>query len=210
MDLWIFDNDGTLYDDRQVGQQFSIKFAEYTAHLLAIPTNQVATLVVELKQKWSTDFSVLALAWEYGLDIEQVVNNTYMQLSLNDCGLMPDDQKAQTLKAIVAKKVILTNNPSRFAHRVLSHLDLTGFFSDVVGMVEVGCKLKPNIQAYQTILDRHPGYERFIFCDDSLINLDAAKKIGWLTIWCKPAHIMETVCDHLVVNSFQELAKLEL
>jgi len=76
-------------------------------------------------------------------------------------------------------------------------------------MEEAGFCEKLNPQAYKVVENRHRGYNRIIFCDDSLKNLETARSLGWTTIWCKPKNaIPETESGHLVISSFEELKKI--
>jgi HAD superfamily hydrolase (TIGR01509 family) len=210
MDLWVFDNDGTLYNDFGAGEKFMKILYQYVHRLLNIPVDQVPSEVVRLKEKWRTEFSILALMKEYGIDFLEIVDNTYLKIKLEECNIAtPDTSRLNVLNSIGSLKVVFTNNPSVFARYVLSYVGLAACFSDFIGMEETGFWEKPNPQAYKIVEERHRGFERIIFCDDSLKNLETAHKLGWTTVWYKPPGMeIKGGQNHFVISSFEELKKL--
>lgn len=211
MDLWVFDNDGTLYDDSDTQEKFMDIFHEYSSSLLGVPIQEVSIRLVELKNKWNTEFSIIALMREFEVDYADVVCNTYLRVDLEKCNVPKSDlMRKKVLDGILSEKIVLTNNPSIFARRILSHIGLVNCFSDFIGMEETRFFGKPDMRAFQIVESRHPNYDRIIFCDDSLINLDAAHKMGWTTVWCKSLNADggETNGKHLVINSFNEIRNI--
>lgn len=211
MDLWVFDNDGTLYDDSETHKNFMDIFCEYSSNLLRVPIHEVSIRLVELKNKWNTEFSIIALMREFEVDYADVVSNTYLKVDLEKCNVPKSDlMRKKVLNSILSEKIVLTNNPSIFARRILSHIGLANCFSDLIGMEETRFFGKPDMRAFQIVESRHPNYDRIIFCDDSLKNLDAAHKMGWITIWYRPlnADNGEVGGKHLVINSFNEIRNI--
>ena len=212
MDLWVFDNDGTLYDDFGAGEQFMRIFFRYFSELLDISIEQVSSEIVRLKTKWNTEFSILALVKEHNVGFAEIVNHTYLKIKLEECNITtPDIAKFNILNSIKSRKVVFTNNPSIFARYVLSYIGLAECFSDFIGMEETRFCLKPDPNAYRVVENRHREFNRIIFCDDSLVNLEAASKLGWVTVWCKPKDAgFYLGKSHLIVSSFNDLLELEL
>lgn len=210
MDLWVFDNDGTLYNDSMVEKQFMRILTQYVSELLNIELNRVPAEILLLKKKWNTDATVLALAKEQIVGFAKFVSDTYLKIKLEECNIVaPDITRFAVLDSIKSNKVVLTNNPATYARYVLSYIGLADCFIDIIGFEETGFYGKPNMNAYKAVENRHRGYQRIIFCDDSLTNLEAARKLGWITIWYKPPNMnSENGKDHLVINSFEELKKL--
>ena len=210
MDLWIFDNDGTLYDDSETHKNFMEIFSEYSSKLLGVPIQEVSAQLVKLKNKWNTGFPVIALMKEFGIDYSEIVDNTYLKINLEKCNVPKYDHvRKKALDNILADKVVFTNNPSVFARRVLLRLGLDRCFSDFVGMEEACFFGKPDIRAFKALEFRHQGYTRIIFCDDSLKNLEVAHQIGWITVWYRPLIVdVKTGGKHLVVNSFNGIERL--
>jgi len=207
MDLWVFDNDGTLYDDFGADEKFMKILFQYASTLLGIPVEDVPAEIKKLKDKWHTEFSILALMREYSIDFSEMVQNTYLKITLDECGIIaPDIMRFDVLSSIDSHKVVFTNNPSVFAQRVLSYVGLKTCFADFIGIEETNFCEKPNHRAYKVVEGRHGGFNRIIFCDDSLNNLETARRMGWTTIWCKPKNLnVEMGRGHIVISSFKEL-----
>jgi len=210
LDLWVFDNDGTLYDDSATQERFMEIFCEYSSNLLGVPIKETSVQLLKLKNKWNTEFSIIALMNEFGVDYSEVVNNTYLKVDLEKCNVpKSDSMRKQALDDILAEKIVFTNNPSIFARRVLSRLGLDGCFSDFVGMEETCFFGKPDTRAFKAVESRHQGYDRIFFCDDSLKNLEVAHQMGWITIWFNSKNMkMEAEHDHLVIGSFEEIIRI--
>lgn len=211
MNLWVFDNDGTLYDDFGAGQQFMKIFYEYYAESYGNRSGCMVEEVDNLKDKWNTEFSILALMKEYGVDFERIVQETYLKINLQSCNIpSPDLARLEAINSLQGRKVVLTNNPSVFAKRVLSFVGLEQCFMSIIGMEETQFLGKPDAHAYRTVERLYPGFDRILFCDDSLKNLDGARALGWTTIWCKPKSAdAQAGAGHIVINSFQELKQIE-
>lgn len=211
MDLWVFDNDGTLYDDSGTHRSFIEIFSEYSSTLLGVSTKEASEQVTRLKSKWSTEFSAVALMREFGISYSEIVANTYLRIDLEKCNVPGFDlARKRALDAIMGEKIVFTNNPSVFARRVLSYVGLEKCFSDFVGMEETNFSGKPNLGAFQYVESRHPGHGRIIFCDDSCKNLDVALKMGWNTVLYQPSHVeADTIShEHIIISSFSELSNL--
>lgn len=207
MNLWVFDNDGTLYDDTTLSEQFmKIAFAYYGS-ILSIPSDEIPNEIARLKKKWKTQFSIIAVAKEYGIDFADAVNNTYFRVKLEECRISnPDLVKSEVLNSLPGRKIVFTNNPSTWARRVLSYAGLLNCFSDIIGMEETRFCIKPQREAYRVVEERHKGFDRIIFCDDSLKNLETARQLGWTTVWYRSPHARAEIADgHVVISSFDEL-----
>lgn len=210
MDLWVFDNDGTLYDDFGTQKIFMEIFSGYSSNLLGVPPQEVPAQLAKLKNKWNTEFSVIALMKEFGVDYSEMVNNTYLKIDLKKCNVPKfDPVRKRALDNILEKKIVFTNNPSAFARRVLLYAGLESCFSDFVGMEEANFFGKPDLRAFKIVEARHPECSRIIFCDDSLKNLDAAHQMGWTTILYKPLSVdSEAGGKHLTISSFDGIKGL--
>lgn len=210
MDLWIFDNDGTLYDDTSLNHAFSEIMTVYVSRIVGCSVEEATALIAMLKIKHQTMFSILAITREFGIDFEKAVYDTYLQLNLKDCGIVSIDTERKTaLCNLSGDKIVFTNNPSGFARRVLVQVGLFECFNDCIGMEETGFLSKPDPRAFEIIHNRFQGYRQIFFCDDSLENLEIGKQYGWRTIWFQSRLTTKVsgtvVCGHPVLRSFADL-----
>ncbi|HEY4509494.1 MAG TPA: HAD-IA family hydrolase [Candidatus Paceibacterota bacterium] len=213
MDLWVFDNDGTLYDDRLAHLEFAKQLSWYLAWRLGLwQEEEQASLLKRIKLVYQTSSSVIALKYELDCAIKEVIEETYMRLDLDSCQIPKEDSKRyNALAQIKGRKVVLTNNPSAFARKVLNRVGLAAHFDDIVGMEETGLILKPDPEAFIAVMRRHPDATRVFLCDDSLENLDAAVALGWKTVWYQPDRdIDQGDRTHLVAHSFEEVARIAI
>lgn len=207
IDLWVFDNDGTLYDDKLVHAEFARHLASYLAGYLGIPSADAEIVGKQLRVKYSTSSTVIALVREFKLDISEVIERTYLRIDLDSCQVLTKDpERDEALKHIGGRKLILTNNPSVFARRIVERIGLLRHFDDIVGMEETAFVLKPNPGAFLTVMRRHPDATRIFLCDDSLENLDVAATLGWKTVWYSPNNDgNNSVSPHTILRSFSVL-----
>lgn len=214
MDLWVFDNDGTLYDYQAsaLGSHLRAHMVTYIADRTGLLEATILAQIPDLKQKWQTEFSVVAFQREYDLDFTDFVASTYLLLDFVACGIpTPDAIRDAALTSIREPKVILTANPSGFARRMVEHLELAHHFQAVYGMEETGFIPKQNSAVYAWLQQQHPEASRFILVDDLVANLDAARTQGWQTIhFAPPSHNPGPASDHTTIASFKELHQLSL
>ncbi len=204
--LWVFDNDGTLYDDGAAHQQFRKLLAEYVASKLARSWEEAEELLARIKAEVGKGSVVLALMREFGIDFDDLVQNVYLRIEFAGCiTLVPGLRKH--LLAVPEPKVVLTNNPSEYACKVLQHLGIADCFERIFGMREVGFSLKPDPQAFGTVRQQFPEAEEFVLCDDRVDHLDEARRQGWRTIWYRPSNstLGSETCDHQIISSFEEI-----
>lgn len=212
MDLWVFDNDGTLYDDTLVHEKFNRYLASYLKTRIGIGSEDPGLFAQRLKVKHQTSSAVVGLVREFGLDAQEVIAQTYLLISLEECKVpFWDRDRDEALSRLRGRKIILTNNPSAFAGKVMDRIGLRRHFLDIIGMQEVDFVLKPDPRAFQEVVRRHPDATRIFLCDDSLENLDVAASLGWKTVWYQPdKSIGQGNRTHLVARSFKEVAQIAM
>ncbi len=205
MKLWVFDNDGTIYNDSGAGSSFMELFYAYFARISGKSIESSKEEIGRLKSKWNTEFSILALVKEYKIDFSEIVKETYLRIDPTVFKDGMDISTIQSINNLPGEKIVFTNNPSAYARFVLENLGLSDSFLDVIGMEEMDLKGKPDPFSYEVVEKRFSS-RPIIFCDDSLKNLDAAAQRGWITVWKKPVSVKcPSQLKHLVVESLEEL-----
>lgn len=211
-DLWVFDNDGTLYDDTPSLAQFKKILAAYLAPILGRAAEDIDAEIVRIKKLHRTQSSVVALMKEYGLDYETLVLKTFLAINLEQSGIpTPDIERRRVLQGLRGRKVVFTNNPSAYARKSLSYIGLGDCFDDVIGMEETNFTAKPDDHAYQCVQNRHIGAQRIFFVDDVLENLDTARARGWITFWYNPKDVSNpSPFNHIRICSFRDLSRFHV
>jgi|CXWL01.1.fsa_nt_gi FMN phosphatase YigB (HAD superfamily) len=205
MHVWVFDNDGTLYEDGEAHAQFGqivFEFVKQTYDLKGLDPKYFLNL---LKGKWNTRSSVVALMREYKVEFETLVSETFLRIDFTTCSrIVPNIESRVALDSITSTKVVLTNNPSAYAEKVLHHINLLDLFVEVIGVEKTEFEGKPHDSAYVAVEQRFPQATKIIFCDDILENLDAAKNRGWETVLFDPSGKIQS-SSHKIITSLSEL-----
>ncbi len=180
--LWVFDNDGTLYNDTEIQINFGSILTSFCCLKFGCKNEEVNGLITRLKLKWSTDFSIVALIKEFDLDYSELVDKTYLKVDFT--GVVKEEGVEDILFSLAGQKILFTNNPSEFAKKVLERLNVLDQFSKIVGMSEMNFVCKPNTSAYELIHVLFPDYKasEICFIDDSAKNLNTARLLGWHTV----------------------------
>lgn len=208
--LWVFDHDGTLYDDALAHAQMRRLTAEYVSKALGISTEAGAAEMKRLKEKWGTKFSFVAWSKERGTSAEEFIRETYLRIDLPRCVLKaPDTDRRRALERLVGHKVIFSNSPMLYVERVMRHCDLFDCFTDTIGMELLDLQPKPSPRSFEAVERRHPSFRRIIFCDNDLTNLGPARARGWETILYQEDATVSVRDGHRVICSFDELVEEE-
>ena len=175
------------------------------SRVLGISAIRVQSLAANLKIKHATEFSAVAFVREFGLDFSRIVKDTYLRLDLSV--IRPDPVTLEVLSNLKGEKIVFTANPAAFAQYTLEYLGFLTYFNRVIGMEEVEFVPKDDQRAYrivQELIQSSAG--NIYFCDDTIRNLNAARRLGWTTIWYCPKG--EHGSDHLIVRALSELLGL--
>jgi len=179
-DLWLFDNDGTLYDDGAAYSQFVDLLLAFILSMPGIDETSRQQLILALKNKKAVTATLFALCRDHGLDFNKTVDATFLKIDLGQCQLVsPDLVRKRGLENIQAEKVVFTNNASAYARQVLRYVGLETCFSRIIGVQEMGGLSKSDLKAFQFVQKLFPGREIY-FCDDKREFLDPAR--GWAVL----------------------------
>src|SRR3989344_8595918 len=92
MNLWVFDLDGTLYDDTLAEKVW----IETICGILSKTTGKDPQILIAernpLRDKYKTRSSMIAYAMEYGWEMDYLVAATIKELDLEKCGIQENDQ----------------------------------------------------------------------------------------------------------------------
>ncbi|MEI8339360.1 MAG: hypothetical protein WCF94_01710 [bacterium] len=212
MNLWIFDNDGTLYNDDGIKNNFPDIFSDYVSGIINKRRGELINELPKLKIKWGTNLSALAISREYDIDFNKIVKNTYLKIHLKKRKVKSNKGLRAFLKTIESDdKIVFTNSPSKFAKAILKHNNVSGYFKKVFGIQENNFLEKPDVTSYDNVKKYSEKYDKIFFCDNSIENLNIPSKLGWITILYKNddiKHDKNVLKKHIVVHSFNELSGL--
>ena len=177
----IFDNDGTLYRvEDSFREAVRKKFCEIISKKLGTSYAEAEKIQKRLSKKYgSTGAGVVK---EFGWDYDAFVKATYLAIPIEKY-VRKNKHLIKNLKAMPQKKIVVTNNPSKFAKKILERLGIAYYFDKVLGEEHFDFILKPKIVPYGIALkyfkDLNPG--DVVMIEDSIQNLVTAKKLGMQT-----------------------------
>ena len=98
--------------------------------------------------------------------------------------LVPEQHVAPTLHALAGQKIVFSNAPSFYVHALIEAMQLTPYFTALLGTDNLGLHYKPAPAAYLNLCQQHQlSAHQCIMVDDSAANLHTAKQLGMTTIW---------------------------
>lgn len=202
-DLWVFDNDGTLYTNTSKIQRAIEKLMlEFVCRSYGVCYKNAELLRKALLEKYKTRYTALALRQE-GIDMSQFIRETYLAVVPEEYGISSSEPLLRVLSKLRGEKRVLTNNPSGFAMLILKALGIRHLFSEIVGMEELGFMLKPSLQAFSQLklsLDKEMSV---VVVDDSLENIHVAHSMGCYTVLVGDRCITDDAVD-LQIKSLVE------
>lgn len=182
-DLWVFDNDGTLYEDTCIKLAVTKLMDQFFARAHGVKECEGKLLHEKLKEKHTVSSTLVALHRE-GCSVEAFIQETYLAVDFCAEGVCPPTALVTSVPHLSGEKIILTNNPSEFARKVLTMLGLEGQFSRIYGVCELNYCLKPAMEAFAPLFVAVQEGKRVVYIDDKTQNLLAMKDAGFLTkLW---------------------------
>lgn len=176
----LFDLDETLYP-RVAGlmKEISRRISLYMEDKMGLDPAQVSRLRQEYYERYGTTMRGLQINYEIDPDdylsyVHDIPLEEYIQ---------PNGALDLVLSSIKLEKIVFTNASEEHARRVLRVLGIEHHFSRVVDIRALNYLSKPNLEAYQCILDILGASGReCLIVEDSIRNLQEAKKLGMVTI----------------------------
>ena len=113
------------------------------------------------------------------------------------------------LKSLNGNKYIFSNGNKEHVDEVMDKMKLKSFFKNTANSDEYPNNLKPDILAYNYVIDKFnlDQTKPTLFFEDTIENLETAKKLGWITIligdkfyknYSYVAHIFPTIEKALI------------
>jgi len=180
----VFDNDGTLYDcPIDFERAITAKMIDFLARSLHINEKEVMEKRENLFRKYGIRSTLLVFYFEGIIkDRDAFVQETYLAINPSLYGIKPNPQLKETLMGQFGGDFIVhTNNPAAFAERILTHLGIRDSFDRIFGMFENNLYQKPDIRAFQPLLQYIIGYRAKQYIDNEVPNIIVAERLGFAT-----------------------------
>jgi putative hydrolase of the HAD superfamily len=175
------DLDETVYPPAcGVWEAISDRMERYMHERLGLPLEEIPTMRKTLFQQYGTTLRGLQMT-------RHIDERDYLDF-VHDVGvdrlLKPDPGLREVLLRYPQRKIILTNADRTHSARVIRAVGLEGCFESIIDIYDIAPYCKPMPEAYQAALRiaGETAAERCVFIDDSPLNLDGARALGFLTI----------------------------
>ncbi len=115
------------------------------------------------------------------------------------------------LKNLPGKKVVFSNAPQHYANAVLKLLRIADLFDDIMTVEQTRFRPKPDLFGFRRLMKKH-GVKapQCVMVEDSLENLQAAKRLGMRTVWVTagtryPSYVDVKIRDVMQLPSVRRL-----
>jgi putative hydrolase of the HAD superfamily len=187
--VWFVDLDNTLHDaSKRIFSKLDSTITAFIADELAISEHDANQLRVEYWRRYGATLS--GLVRHHGVKVQHYVDRTHAFI---DEGLVTDwvtvaSGLERALSMLPGRKILLTNAPERYASRVLLALGLKRSFFKCIPIEEMHVhrtlRPKPSRALLRAVAARERvSAENAILVEDSVLNLKAARAIGWRTVF---------------------------
>jgi len=176
-----FDLDDTLYPNSTgLWEMIRQRMSLYMLERLRLPSEKVPAMRKQYYETYGTTLRGLQI--HHSVDPDDYLAFVH-DLPLEEY-LQPQPELRKILLSLPQRRWIFTNADAEHAQRVLSVLGLEDCFAGTIDIRATHFTCKPEIQAYQYAL-AFAGEQIAQSCvlfDDSLVNLRAAKGLGFRTV----------------------------
>ena len=173
---------------------------QYMHEIVGIPENEIPEKRDRLFVEHGTTMRGLNL--EYGIDVQDYLQYVH-GVDLSKV-IQADQNLRAELSALPQPKWIFTNASRQHANTVLELLGIADLFNGVIDVLDTDPWCKPQPEAFEIALKLAGSPEPTVtmFVDDLETNLDAARKLGLLTLRVSAE---EVESKHPVINALAEL-----
>ncbi len=205
--VWLFDLDNTLHDaNTDIFPAINRQMVNYLAEHLQIEEAHADRLRLEYWQRFGATLHGVVRSHRH-IDPEHFLRHTHVLPHLRQ-QIRPMHGVRAVLDRLPGRKLLFTNGPLIYAVSVLRALQIEDIFDGVVAIQHSAYHPKPQAIAYRRLLKRYRlDPRRCIMVEDTLENLETAKRLGMRTVWISRELRSGTWADHKI-RHLRELHQL--
>ena len=201
---WIFDLDNTLHDAQsKIFPLVNTKMNEYISSYLDISLEDASSLRESYWERYGA--TLKGLIKHHNINPIDFLSVTHNLQDFNKL-VLPENNLKKTLSKIQGRKIIYTNAPKTYTHKILKISKIFELFDEIFTIEDSNFIPKPDQDMMNAFLKKYDISEG-VFIDDVKENLIAAKNSGLTTIWItneenQPSYIdkkIEKISDLLSV-----------
>ena len=180
--FWIFDLDNTLHNATpHIFPHINRSMTAYLQQHLLLDEAAASALRVHYWQRYGATLS--GLMRHHGTDPEHFLWHTHQFPNLERM-VLREPRLRHVLKALPGRKVVFSNAPQHYAQAVLKLLRVADLFDDVIAVEQTRYRPKPDSFGFMRLLRRQRiKAAQCVMVEDSLENLQTAKRLGMRTVW---------------------------
>jgi len=204
--LWIFDLDNTLHDATpHIFPHINSSMTAYLQQHLQLDQAAANALRVYYWQRYGATLS--GLMRHHGTDPQHFLSQTHQFPELPRM-VLREPRLRHILKALPGRKVVFSNAPLHYAHAVLKLLRVGDLFDDVMAVEHTRYRPKPDSFGFMRLLRRHRiRAAQCVMVEDSLVNLQAAKRLGMRTVWVNAGN-RNSPCVDVKIGDVMQLLRV--
>ncbi|MDO9054531.1 MAG: pyrimidine 5'-nucleotidase [Gallionella sp.] len=194
MTLWIFDLDNTLHDaSPHIFPHINRSMTAYLQEHLQLDEAEANALRTHYWHRYGATLS--GLMRHHGTDPAHFLWHTHQFPELQHM-VLREPRLRHVLRTLPGRKVVFSNAPQHYAHAVLKLLRVVDLFDDVVAVEHTRYRPKPDFFGFRHVMQRHRvRAAQCVMIEDSLENLQAAKRLGMRTVWVNAGNKLPACVD---------------
>lgn len=180
--VWIFDLDNTLHNAApHIFPHINRSMTAYLQRYLQLDEAAANELRMHYWRRYGATLS--GLMRHHGTRPEHFLWHTHQFPDLPGM-VLREPRLRHVLKSLPGKKVVFSNAPQNYVHAVLKLLRVADLFDDVIAVEQTRYRPKPDRSGFMRLLHRHRvTAAQCVMVEDSLENLQTAKRLGMRTVW---------------------------
>jgi len=204
--LWIFDLDNTLHNATpHIFPHINRSMTAYLQEHLQLDEAAASDLRMYYWQRYGATLS--GLMRHHGTDPDHFLWHTH-QFPVLDRMVLREPRLRHVLKNLPGRKVVFSNAPQHYAHAVLKLLRVDDLFDDVMAVEHTRYRPKPDFFGFLRLLkNQRVKAAQCVMVEDSLENLQAAKRLGMRTVWVN-ANIQNSPCVDVKIRDVMQLPRV--
>jgi putative hydrolase of the HAD superfamily len=202
--FWIFDLDNTLHNATpHIFPHINRSMTAYVQQHLQLDEAAANDLRMHYWQHYGA--TLRGLMRHHGTDPEHFLWHTHQFPEL-DRMVLREPRLRHVLKALPGRKLVFSNAPLHYACAVLKLLRVDDLFDDVMAVEHTRFRPKPDNYGFMRLLKKHRvRAAQCVMVEDSLENLQAAKRLGMRTVWVNTGNRSSPSVDVKIGNVMQLL-----
>jgi putative hydrolase of the HAD superfamily len=192
--VWIFDLDNTLHNATpHIFPHINRSMTAYLQQHLGLDEAGADALRMDYWRRYGA--TLTGLMRHHGTDPHHFLWHTHQFSDLPNM-VLREARLRHVLKRLPGRKIVFSNGPQRYARAVLELMRVADLFDDVLGIEQSDFRPKPELAGFRAVLRKHRlNPVHCVMVEDSLENLQTAKRLGMKTVWVNAGQRMPAAVD---------------